>query len=972
MVDVHDQPPPPAIDWESSFTGGYDVDTGEGNDPVTFDMDGYLIGGGADLFVLGIGEFIHLRGSAYFEMGRVVTVPLVSVVDLSEFESAFSEDVLDLINVTEKTLRFLNFGAQDVYAFVGIHGPHWITEDTSDLTSDIVFECDPDYSGACDTDPNTGTCATDDDPLDGHADAEELDACRAVINEDAIGIAVSALDFAFAMGTPIIDADPTRFYTLRASLDLAALIGLEDAGLTASLEGVEVELNIATPTISGFPILPVIDWEAYALTPTADGGGGCTQSDLDAGEPYPPSCEPFAVKTGRIDPSTGDPVVEYFLYDTLLIRAAVELARIDVFGVLAARGSLAFVLGPVLTDVELIDGTIVSSMTTMTIGGANLFGFIGVNGPHWTEDSDGNLVYTTDGTAGGTACDPEIDDPCELVQNDSAIGLAMSDLDFGLFVGASLEPTEPGAFVAADLDVDSFDLLGVPGVTATAILHIALNLGFLLSAGGSSISGINFKKFRYDEDSGEDFDDDGNTGETNQVGFLVETGDPSDPMVLDFDETFVEVQAAGTLDIVSVARMDGLFYLGIDLDAGEQELRLLALAEIIVGPDIGTSGDPLVTIGAIGVLILNEDGAAGDLTVNLGVNVPRLTVDVYARVIFNSSANDQTMAIPQRLYDYLVAIRDGHLSAGDLNDPGDLVIDLIDRIDACTALSEPCLTISGDKPNLVSGTEPDSDTIQALLGDDTKTISYSGTGPYVVIVIDGEITVVGFASAAGFGAVGVSTTEFELILDVEFVLGPGPSVSLKVGAKAIAEISDDGLFLDIAVDLEANLLSVFDLDVNGQMTIDTRASQPGTPSFKLILNGSVDVLRVITLDGGLTILVGGELGEDAWYIGANLSADLGPLSLSAEGFISSWGSFKLEFTGKVDLTIAGTGIQGRVTAHVSFCARPGGDTFDKNCLDDIQHELDTNGSLSQSTKDLIASFNTIGSDGGLNPGGRGF
>ncbi|MDX1744690.1 MAG: hypothetical protein R3324_02030, partial [Halobacteriales archaeon] len=349
-------PPPPAIDWESSFTGGYDVDTGEGNDPVTFTMDGYLIGGGADLFVLGIGEFIHLRGSAYFEMGRVVTVPLVSVVDLSEFEDAFSQDVLDLINVTEKTLRFLNFGAQDVYAFVGIHGPHWITEDPNDLTSDIVFECDPDYSGTCDTDPSTGTCATDDDPLDGHADAEELDACRAVINEDAIGIAVSALDFAFAMGTPVIDQDPTRFYTLRASLDLAALIGLEDAGLTASLEGVEVELNIATPTISGFPILPVIDWEGYALRSTADGGGGCTQGDLDAGEPYPSTCEPFAVKTGRIDPSTGEPVVEYFLYDTLLIRAAVELARIDVFGVLAARGSLAFVLGPVLTDVELIDG----------------------------------------------------------------------------------------------------------------------------------------------------------------------------------------------------------------------------------------------------------------------------------------------------------------------------------------------------------------------------------------------------------------------------------------------------------------------------------------------------------------------------------------------------------------------------------------------------------------------------------------
>ena len=37
----------------------------------------------------------------------------------------------------------------------------------------------------------------------------------------AIGIAVSDLDFAFAMGTPTIKSDPTRYYTLRASIDEA-------------------------------------------------------------------------------------------------------------------------------------------------------------------------------------------------------------------------------------------------------------------------------------------------------------------------------------------------------------------------------------------------------------------------------------------------------------------------------------------------------------------------------------------------------------------------------------------------------------------------------------------------------------------------------------------------------------------------------------------------------------------------------
>ena len=75
---------PPAIDWAGSFPlsaepgdqVGYEVETGDPAHPVVFGAEGYLIGGGVELFVLGIGEFVHLRGAAYFEMGRVATVPL--------------------------------------------------------------------------------------------------------------------------------------------------------------------------------------------------------------------------------------------------------------------------------------------------------------------------------------------------------------------------------------------------------------------------------------------------------------------------------------------------------------------------------------------------------------------------------------------------------------------------------------------------------------------------------------------------------------------------------------------------------------------------------------------------------------------------------------------------------------------------------------------------------------------------------
>ena len=292
---------PPAINWAASFpvTGpsppgdqvGYEVETGDPDNPVVLDADGFRIGGGVALLVLGIGEWVHLRGAAHFELGRTATVPLVGVVDPSVL-AALPPDVQAAAGLTEKELSFIEFGAQDVYAFLGVGGPHWITEDPDDLASDIVFECDPTQVGSgCVAED----CATDADPSDGFAEADDNSECSPVRNVNAIGIAVSDLDFAFAMGRPVLQADPMRYYTLRASIDEAGLVGLEDEGLTAVLRGVSFEVNISTPTVSAFPLLPVIDWEQYALD------HGCTADDIAAAAAATgrSDCKPFGVKTGR-------------------------------------------------------------------------------------------------------------------------------------------------------------------------------------------------------------------------------------------------------------------------------------------------------------------------------------------------------------------------------------------------------------------------------------------------------------------------------------------------------------------------------------------------------------------------------------------------------------------------------------------------------------------------------------------------
>ncbi|MFT4837570.1 MAG: cell division septation protein DedD, partial [Nonlabens sp.] len=958
----------PAIDWTSAFgSTGYEVSTGEGNDPLFLNMDGYLIGGGAELVVVSILDFIHVRGSFYFEKGVTVEVPLQSLLDVS-----FLPDEIEAFATGPKTLRFFNIGIADTYAFVGVGGPHWITVDAADATTDLRFECDPlapDF-GSCDAAIH---CPQDADTTDGIARAIDAARCRTLVrgsegdtftgDDTPLGIALSDLDFALAIGTPVPllpgVTDPTKYITLRASVEYAGLIGFEEYGLTAKLVGVALELNIATPTVSGFPILPAIDWAQYALD------NGCTAQEVADGDGSSATCGAFGVKTGQRDAAdldgdgdTTELLTEDFFYDGLYIRAAVRHFAADIFGVVAVNGSIAFNLGPTET-VTLANGDIVPGVLTMTLGGSDIFAFVGIDGPFWTQDVEGRIQYECDPDGDDFAsCDEVTDcsyaapqnpgdsDDCRFIEDADAIGLRLEDLDFGLFVGLKIpaadDPSQPGdetaagVYIAANLTVGGIGLVGVPGIDANLAIAISLNLGFTLGGAGVSASAINFKdSFTYDEAPGDpDFDGDGITGELGQGGYLLDTGNSNAPMVIAYEDTFISVQMVGYINIVDVARIDGIFYLGIDLDAGAEEFRLLALGQMRIGSDVSndTTTEPIVSIGALGVLILNSAGVAGDFTVELDLNVPLLEVEVGARVLFNSGATDQVLELPDMLFEYLEEIRDEEFGGdtGGLDDPVGLVSELIDRLEPCAddtdgdPLTDRCYVISGQAPELITGAGAtlnfNADTVAALLGDDTKTVTYLGDGPYIAVVVSGRINIAGFAEFQGLGVIAVSGDAFQFGLAVTFQIGSNPAVSLNVGAKAVAIFDNAGFAIKADVVIQANLLSVFDLNVAGSLVIDTR---PGNEVFQLALVGSVSVLGVISLDGTVLIVVGGELGPNAFYAGIDLSADLGPLELHALGFISSWGSFQLGFTGDVDLTFAGTGIQGGISANVSYCHRLG-------------------------------------------------
>ena len=180
---------------------GYAVSTGEGNPPVVLDMEGYLIGGGADLFVLGISEFVHLRGAAYFEMGAVATVPLSSVIDLERVRRCDSagrcrghradREGAPVPQLRRRGRVRVRRRRRTKLAHRGSGRP--------DERHPLRVRPDPGrLRAAC------PTTATADDKAGSTASRTPRPTANAAPSATStpIGIAVADLDFAFAMGTP--------------------------------------------------------------------------------------------------------------------------------------------------------------------------------------------------------------------------------------------------------------------------------------------------------------------------------------------------------------------------------------------------------------------------------------------------------------------------------------------------------------------------------------------------------------------------------------------------------------------------------------------------------------------------------------------------------------------------------------------------------------------------------------------------
>ncbi len=217
---------------------------------------------------------------------------------------------------------------------------------------------------------------------------------------------------------------------------------------------------------------------------------------------------------------------------------------------------------------------------------------------------------------------------------------------------------------------------------------------------------------------------------------------------------------------------------------------------------------------------------------------------------------------------------------------------------------------------------------------------------FIGVAVSGMFDVLGFAKGDATAAVTFGDGSFQLIVDGGLDIGGGFDVDFL----AYVGVFNDGFVLDAAVSVDLDLLSVFEFDVAGRLQINTTGSAISTyrgatidsngnitgfgdiqivdadgnassilaNSFLLDLDGTVNVLGLITLNGNLEVVVADSGTDDSsspfWSVQAGLGVSLlgGAIGGSASGYIDSTGTFLLNLAVNIDFTIAGSGIVGGI------------------------------------------------------------
>ena len=997
-------------------------------------------------------------------------VPIDEVRDIiDDFIDLPTEEIalLDIpaLGADDTEVSFLTIGAANVNAFVGINGPYW-----TDLDGDRNFSWAlPDGTTLTNADGTPMAAVIVDGVTygDSNSNLKPDVGETAELNANATGLVINDFDFGMALMKPTNPIDFVKYFALKADAEEISLVGME--GVTLSAQRLSVEVNSSTPMAFGIPLTKVVDFastyesERQALFDFIAGGDGVISVSefeaafgadfgvseaiskvdelvalLDVGGGPPAGTIPDTLLTideviDRLMPSyktaaneasirafdvdgdekfdpvgyevnTGSTPV-YLAMDSFAVKAEGRV-ELDILGSLTLSGSLAFELGP-KEEVILANGDR-KDVTTMTIGGADISAFVGIDGPYWTdvdqngevswslpELKDGDVKYVSiDGGSfedygdingnkivdAGETADPylrswllpnisrgqigrisdhsdgssstsygnldgdnnpvEANETAEL--NEDAIGLAITDLDFGIAVMVATSPTDLGVYLAGKLNIpdNGIAFVGVDEFTLSGSLDVEFNLGL----GTSGVSPIDFVKsfggdlavlstdgdslFEVIEDSlhadieAADLIENGGDGDgivtqgellalydttgdgllnvredtltdyiislagnddyVNLAGFEVNTGPGGTPVLLDFTGFLIRVQLEGLIEMEDIFRMSGVFLFEID----NQGLKAFANAQLTV------AGGEFLNMEAIGVLIINDQGVAADLEVSLSIDVPGLAASASARLLLNTTGAEQGIAIPDQFLDSLSSTALSRLvdqngasidTSGGPDNTGDGVVSQ-EELDTARAAS-------GDLRYVVAAAAPSIGDL--LFGDGSA--SNAEPGFYIAIAFSANLRLGNAFDLSGkFGLI-VTEERFDLLIGASISIGPLGNV----GASGAIRISSDGLVGRIELTLNVDAVGIkitgdalFEINTtNAPVTLDvlgfdadgkisqTLVSTEIDPGVLIRVEGTLEFVGFIDATASLTIEF--DSSKDRFFLGGSAQIELAGGLLSA-------------------------------------------------------------------------------------------
>jgi len=345
---------------------------------------------------LTIDDFVTLSGSFSFGVATTeVTVATGLPADATELFDDFGP------TITGVNMLTLTIGAANVHAFVGLNGPYW--------TGDV-------------------------DEYGNPLDLNET-------NPDAIGLSVTNLDIGFVLMKPL---DPewaahplALFYSLKATADTFEFVGWDEIILSA--QQIEINVNNGVPWPGGLGT-PVVDFATSYPAGTGDplglevSTGGDPVSIDFGGKKVGFSSERITVQLSQFVHITGSFAFEKGPATSVDIATGLPTDATEALALLGSMidpdigDALADALG-VIEDVQV---------STFQIGASNVHAFVGLNGPYWEDDLDGDgNIDTADEDLNGNGL---LDDGEDLdgdgnldvdETNPEAVGLVVNDLDIG-------------------------------------------------------------------------------------------------------------------------------------------------------------------------------------------------------------------------------------------------------------------------------------------------------------------------------------------------------------------------------------------------------------------------------------------------------------------------------------------------------------------------------------------------------------